>query len=93
MEAGFLVEPLALKTDRAVWRGVVLGGAAGEGFGLAPKAKARAPGGAGAVFGNQLARGADVVGDDLVQVLTLQFGQRAGSMDPIGYVKHHLRNH
>ena len=37
LEAGFLIEPLALKTDRAVRRGVVVGGTAGEGFRLAPQ--------------------------------------------------------
>ena len=84
MEAAFLIEPLALEADGTVRGRVVIGGAAGEGFGLAPKAKARAPGGAGAVFGNQLARGADVVGDDVVEILALQLGQRAeaaGFMD------------
>ena len=40
VEARFLIEPLALEADRAVGRGVVIGGAAGEGFGLAPQAQA-----------------------------------------------------
>jgi hypothetical protein len=40
---------------------------------------------AGAVFADQLARRADVVGDDVVEVLALQLGQReeaAGLIDP-----------
>ena len=84
VEAGFFIKPLALEADGTVRGRVVIGGAAGEGFGVAPKAKTGAPGGAGAVFGNQLSRGADVVGDDVVQVLALQLGERAeaaGFMD------------
>lgn len=40
MEAAFLIEPLALEADGTVRGRVVIGGAAGEGFGLAPQAQA-----------------------------------------------------
>lgn len=88
MEAGFLIEPLALKADRAAdGRAVVVGSAGAEVLAghLAPKAGIGAPGDGFAVLREKLARGAEVIGGDVVERLADDFGQRAegaGFVDP-----------